>query len=476
MPKVLIYGFGWTGQNMLELCLKLGFECKVVDDGLNLAFTQNDVFIDRKELNIQTFDIYFICCVKKEVRDVMLQKLQCLNIAQEKIKCIQTYLYGSKIGSLFKEYFSNAEEVLQEWLQESQDMPELHYKLDKMQEVYLQQRVMKVQNLAEWRVEVDKLLPSQSIFSKIYLSTFVKSRIDHIAYPGFSVGVSMYKTEDKDFYFVKKIDFKALINRPKHIKLIACFGNSALRVEYLPYEESITAFLQKEVVDSYVVLNFGVTGYTIYEQLMLYNALCFELKPEIVLSFFLGTDFRTGLISCDVLVKKHKILYSPWWNEGDYKKNIQSEMPLFSEMGSNPEAVNNHIAFSDINAAMKMRLEQFRAIVGAGGGVFLAFIQPLLPCKLEWSEEEKAMRHKEIEILNHAVAFNNVMIPKIPDIVKEFKQETQELDYIVDLNESIAESKESLFTNHWIHCNARGNAIVAEVILETLKRRGMLEG
>ncbi|MDE6958293.1 MAG: hypothetical protein K2O80_01870, partial [Helicobacter apodemus] len=120
MPKVLIYGFGWTGQNMLELCLKLGFECKVVDDGLNLAFTQNDVFIDRKELNIQTFDIYFICCVKKEVRDVMLQKLQCLNIAQEKIKCIQTYLYGSKIGSLFKEYFSNAEEVLQEWLQESQ--------------------------------------------------------------------------------------------------------------------------------------------------------------------------------------------------------------------------------------------------------------------------------------------------------------------------------------------------------------------
>lgn len=68
------------------------------------------------------------------------------------------------------------------------------------------------------------------------------------------------------------------------------------------------------------------------------------------------------------------------------------------------------------------------------------------------------------------------MIPKIPDIIKEFKQETQELDYIVDLNESITKSKESLFTNHWIHCNARGNAIVAEVILETLKRRGMLEG
>lgn len=86
------------------------------------------------------------------------------------------------------------------------------------------------------------------------------------------------------------------------------------------------------------------------------------------------------------------------------------------------------------------------------------------------------MRHKEIEVLNHALAFNNVMIPKIPDIIQAFKEKVQGLDYIIDLNESIAESKESLFTNHWIHCNARGNAIAAEVVLETLKSRGVIEG
>ncbi|AWI35042.1 hypothetical protein CDV25_01320 [Helicobacter apodemus] len=86
------------------------------------------------------------------------------------------------------------------------------------------------------------------------------------------------------------------------------------------------------------------------------------------------------------------------------------------------------------------------------------------------------MRHKEIEILNHATAFQNILIPKIPDIIKGFKKEVQALDYIFDLNEVIAQSKESLFTNHWIHCNARGNEIIAKEVLEILKKRGMIEG
>ena len=85
------------------------------------------------------------------------------------------------------------------------------------------------------------------------------------------------------------------------------------------------------------------------------------------------------------------------------------------------------------------------------------------------------MRHKEIEHLNHTGAYQNEMIAQIPDIIKGFKKEVQDLDYIIDLNEIIAESKESLFTNHWIHCNAKGNAMVAKKVFETLKNKGMIE-
>ena len=376
MAKVLIYGFGWSGQSMLELCSKLGFECRVVDDGINLEFTQNDIYMDSKEIASVDFDIYFICCVQKEMRDAIFQKLQCLNIPKNKVKFIQTYAYKNKMSFLLPEYFGNLEQTLQEWLQEPQEMPDFHKKMQAMQEHYFKTKAVSSQSLLEWRSEIDALIPNQNVFSKIYLSTLIKSGLNHISYPGFSVGISFDKTEDKDFYFVKKIDFEAIKNRPSNVKLIACFGNSALRVEYLPYEESITAFLQKEVGDSYIVLNFGVTGYTIYEQLMLYNALCFELKPELVISFFLGTDFRSGLVGCDVLVKKHKILYGPWWAEGDYKKTTQSEMPLFSEMGNNLKAVNTNITFNAINAAMKMRLEQFKSIVCGGGGNSLPLSSP----------------------------------------------------------------------------------------------------
>ena len=34
MPKVLIYGFGWSGQSALGFFSALGFECYVVDDAL----------------------------------------------------------------------------------------------------------------------------------------------------------------------------------------------------------------------------------------------------------------------------------------------------------------------------------------------------------------------------------------------------------------------------------------------------------
>ena len=38
-----------------------------------------------------------------------------------------------------------------------------------------------------------------------------------------------------------------------------------------------------------------------------------------------------------------------------------------------------------------------------GGGAFYAFIQPLLPCKLKWTKEEKEMRDKERKLLEHTL-------------------------------------------------------------------------
>ncbi len=110
-----------------------------------------------------------------------------------------------------------------------------------------------------------------------------------------------------------------------------------------------------------------------------------------------------------------------------------------------------------------------------GGGAFYAFIQPLLPCKLKWTKEEKEMRDKERKLLEHTLAYQNEIIDnRILKYVAGLKDKIRDCDFVCDLNEIFHKSEESIFTNHWIHCNAKGNEMVAEKIFEVLKQKGIV--
>ena len=85
------------------------------------------------------------------------------------------------------------------------------------------------------------------------------------------------------------------------------------------------------------------------------------------------------------------------------------------------------------------------------------------------------MREKERERLKNNVAYQNKMIDEgIKEAIKDLKLKVQNLDFVFDLNEVIKDCKEVIFTKHWIHCNARGNEIVADRILEILKQKGVV--
>ena len=465
MARVLIYGFGWCGQSAFALCNDLGFEVSVVDDGMDCGFTQDERFLTFEEMLQQTFDIYLVCSAKAKLCAKLVEKLKQNKIQENKIKIISTYRYKKKMRYLLKDFFS--EEMLTSWLKEPMNLPHFHTQMEALEQKYFRDKL-------KWRGEIESKLQEKTIFAKMYATSSVikKASLTHIAYPGFNVGLSKEKTEDKDFYFIQKVDFEKIKNRPKDLKLVACFGNSAMRVEYLPISQSISGILQQRLGEKYVVLNFGVTGYTLYEQLMLYTALVYQLKPEIVISCFGGTDYRGGLIACESLVKAHHIVYTPWFYEKPYKSFSESELPLYLELGTN-SITNPYISYDDINQALVSRLKQFYEYVLVGGGSFYGFIQPLLPCKKEWSIEEKAMREKERETLQNLAAYQNKMIDEgIKRAIEDLRLKVQNLDFVFDLNEIIKDCKESLFTNYWIHCNARGNEIVADRILEILKQKG----
>lgn len=367
--KVLIYGYGWCGQSIFSLLQDLGIEARVVDDGLDFDFTEDFRFITYKQMLKEYFDIYLICAVEDSTASQIFVKLQHDGIEEQCIKRIQTDQYKTKMAYLLKTFFT-AETLVQDFLQESYTLPQFHNTIQAIQSQYFSDKKAKAVNGLEWKKKLENKMQEKTIFSKLRVSSLDrKTLIPFISYPGFNIGVSEYKKQDKDFYFIENIDFNAIRNRPKEVKLIACFGNSALRVEYLPIEESITKSMQKELnAKEFLVLNFGVTGYTLYEQMMLYVALVDSLKPEIVLTFFGGTDWRCAPMVCERMLKEHKINYTPWWYERSYKEIVNSELPLYVDFGTNPNAVNVNIAYTDANEAMRVRLEQFKAYVSAGGG------------------------------------------------------------------------------------------------------------
>ena len=85
------------------------------------------------------------------------------------------------------------------------------------------------------------------------------------------------------------------------------------------------------------------------------------------------------------------------------------------------------------------------------------------------------MRTKEREVLKKSAASHNDIIDfKAAKLVSDLNHATSTLDYVFDLNCVIRESKEALFTNHWIHVNAKGNALCADYVARILQERGLL--
>lgn len=472
IEKVLIYGFGWCGQSMLQLCEDLGVQCNVVDESLDISFTLDMRFIEFCDLKPE-YIIYFICTTKEDIALKMFKKLLNLGVDEHRIKFFKNETYHRKMSFLIERFFPRRKEVLQEWLGEERMMPRLHQTLHNLLKEYRVGKQKTGEDDLERYRQISSKYSQLNIFAKIYETSLIKAGLDKINYPGFNIGISYHKTQDRNFYFIKPIDFDRIANRSRDEKLIVCFGNSALRVEYLPVEQSITGYMEKYLKGrKYIILNCGASGYTIYEQLMLYNALIYPLKPDVVVSFFLGTEFRSGVVNCEYLVKTHKMLYGSWWYEGDYKKISGSDLPLRCQMYTNVNAKNNEITDEDIYRAVLMRLNQFRETVCGGGGTFMSFIQPLLPCKLKWTEKE--MRCKEKETLSKTVSYENALIDKFNEIVEGFKRYIGDMPYVFDLNEATKYSKASLFTKNWIHCNALGNEICAKKVIEILKQKEMI--
>lgn len=371
--RVILYGFGWVGQSVLAFCEAMGFECRIVDDGIDQSLT-----CDERMAGIEVFREPFALCLitvrDEETAQKILVKLQKLGIHESVVRHVFSFDYRPSMAYLVHDFFDSAQKLLEDWRGESFMLPNFHLKLAQFVDSYRKKRTERNQKLSRFRAQVDLALPRHSVFAKMFHIEPTKGRLSHIPYPGFNVHIATERA-DKNFFF-EEVDWDCIHHRDADAKLIACFGNSALRLNYLPLSETIVENLRRELQNfapqqKFIVLNLGISGYTIYEQMMLYNALIYPHSPDIVLSFFGGTDWRTGIVSCEILLKTHRMTYTPGYYEYQAKSFFQqtslvqtNQLPLYTEL----EIPNPKISDADVNIAITTRLRQFHDIVLGGGG------------------------------------------------------------------------------------------------------------
>ena len=104
------------------------------------------------------------------------------------------------------------------------------------------------------------------------------------------------------------------IDRDKNHKLIAVFGGSGAFSIYTQHHEMFSAQLEKQLNENdpnfeYSVINFGLGGGTVINDMMNYLLYAQNLKPDAVICHCGANDLRFGVISDKHLLNEYNITY-----------------------------------------------------------------------------------------------------------------------------------------------------------------------
>jgi hypothetical protein len=200
------------------------------------------------------------------------------------------------------------------------------------------------------------------------------------------------------------IDYHALEERPAQHKVIAFFGGSACWSIYCYDDEVFTHRLEKILNSRYAdegvtftVLNFGLPGNVVLNEIITYVLHCHRLQPDIVVAHDGFNDLFYGLTSDPYLVTEHeavyqfnieqwaKLLLESWCEENKQPISLVPNGALMQpQMPLQPKNLPQHVL-----RAYVRRKRQFCDVVKALGGEFVWGIQPYIYSRSTPSEEEK---------------------------------------------------------------------------------------
>jgi len=204
-----------------------------------------------------------------------------------------------------------------------------------------------------------------------------------------------------EFGFRVPGDLKSLSGRPARHKLICLFGGSSAWSLDCLTTEMFSTVLERRLNQwadetgrdiQFTVLNFGMHGHVVLNEILTYMLFVQKLQPDIVIAHDGFNDLQYGLTSDPGLLVREQICYQVNFEEWSQILHGTGEHPTGRTPGDMLELRN--APQSSIKAYIT-RKRQFAALVSADGARFLWGLQPMLVSKSALHPDEQLYLRQE---------------------------------------------------------------------------------
>lgn len=265
-------------------------------------------------------------------------------------------------------------------------------------------------------------------------------------------------------------DYSSLSERDSNTTVIAVFGGSAAFSIYAQPEESHPALLenflnayctQHGINHRFIVLNFGVPGYTMMDEIIAYMLHAYRLNPDVIIAHDGFNDLFFGLGNDPAIIVGKRFSYQPQLEEFAQKLHDSQSEPINDR--STPRNLPQNVIAAHLD-----RKRQFSEIVTARGKKFIWGLQPSIVGRGNRSPFENAVFQNLLNPGNtDAPVFQrlDLMYPRLSRVL-----ETTPGIEIVDVHrhcERFGDGRNVLWDS--CHTTPLGDRLVAEAYFAHLK-------
>ncbi|MBU1042278.1 MAG: hypothetical protein KKF77_14375 [Proteobacteria bacterium] len=267
-------------------------------------------------------------------------------------------------------------------------------------------------------------------------------------------------------------DLSFLEGRPVSHKLAIVYGGSAAFSMYSTREEMFPTVAEKIIntaLQKYgkgervTVLNYGMHGNVLMNEILNFVLYCHKLKPDVVIAHDGWNDFAYGLMSDPHLLDKWQVAYQ--YNLENWSQLVHATFKRPVNQPGSPFEPRN-LPFSVLRA-YAYRKDQFAEMVKAAGAQFIPALQPCVYNKATLSPFEA----DRIDLRAHGMDCFSKVYPRIKTLYDTYLASVRAdaPENFVDLPAVFSryDEKTTLFADH-VHTMPKGDHVIADVYAESL--------